>query len=257
MSDNLEIKNDFKSYFYSFLEDKKNLKIFFYEIFCHGSIYAVGGFFRDFLNYKKSRDLDLIVDIDNNILIDILENRRLSYSVNRHNGIKLILDDVELDVWCIQDNWAFKNNLVKLNERDKLLSIAKGCFYNYDSLVINLNRFTYNLQYYSDFVKNKTLDILQKNTSYKTLNPTIEANIIRAFYLKNKYQVQFSDNTRHYLILSLKLLDSWYKNDFERLLIIKDKYPKYTDFSEVQLFNELEVFKSNVDYEENIQLSLF
>ncbi|MCD0479004.1 hypothetical protein LPB90_11085 [Chryseobacterium sp. LC2016-29] len=255
MSDSREIKNDFKNYFHSFLEDNRKLKFFFMEIFFHGAIYAVGGFFRDFLNYKNSRDIDLIIDIDNTTLLDIIKNHEIDYTINRHNGIKLKINKIEIDLWSIYDNWAFKNKLVKLNEKDKLLSIAKGCFYNYDSLVINLNNFSYNLQFYSDFINNQTLNIIQKKAIYKTLNPTIEANIIRAFYLKNKIHIDFSENTINYVIKSLKLIESWHKDDFERLLSIKEKYPKYNDLTEIQLFYELEKFKS--DIKGNIQLTLF
>ncbi|WP_308005323.1 hypothetical protein [uncultured Chryseobacterium sp.] len=256
MSNNIEIKNDFKSYFYTFLNSNKKLKLFFMEIFFHGTIYAVGGFFRDFLNYKKSRDLDLIVDVENTILIDIIKNCEINYTINRHKGIKLKIDDIEIDLWSIYDNWAFKNNLVKLNENDKLLSIAKGCFYNYDSLVINLNNYNYNLQFYSDFINSNTLNVLQKKAIYKTLNPTIEANIIRAFYLKNKFEIKFSDNTVNYIIKSLKLIESWHKDDFERLSNIKEKYPKYAELTKIQLYYELEKFKSEIN-SKSIQLSLF
>jgi len=255
MSDSLEIKSDFKSYFHSFLEDNRKLKLFFMEIFFHGTIYAVGGFFRDFLNYKKSRDLDLIIDVEHVILLDIIKNHDMQYTINRHNGIKLKINDFEIDLWSIYDNWAFKNGLVKLNEKDKLLSIAKGCFYNYDSLIINLNNFSYNLQYYSDFLNTKSLDILQKKSIYKILNPTIEANILRAFYLKNKLDIKFTENTKNYLLQSIKDIESWHDDDFDRLLLIKKNYKKYDDFSSTQLYYELESFKSTTNHE--IQLYLF
>ena len=256
MSDNIELKKDFRNYFHNFLESNLELKYLFYEIFIYGSIYVVGGFVRDFLNFKKSRDLDIIIDIDNELLINIVNESNIPFSINRHQGIKLQLENIEVDLWSISNNWAFKNNLVKLNEKDKLLSIAKGCFYNYDSLVINLMNFNYNLQYYSDFINNKVLDILQKKPIYKTLNPTIEANILRALYLRNKLGVTFTQNTVYYLIQAIKDIESWHTNDFDRLMLIKNNYKKYNDFSATQLYYELERFKSEIN-NTTIQLLLF
>tara|TARA_Y100001968_G_C18886304_1_gene494071 strand:- start:227 stop:547 length:321 start_codon:yes stop_codon:yes gene_type:complete len=76
-------------------------------------------------------------------------------------------------------------------------------------------------------VKNKRLDILLKSPIYKNLNPTTEANIIRAFYLKKKEQIQFSSNTKKYLIDKIGQLKD---NGFNPIDILEEtitKYPKY------------------------------
>lgn len=181
--ENIDLKKEFHNYFHSHMTNEKIMP-FFYEMFVFGTAYVVGGYFRDFINKKQSRDIDIIVDIENELLINLIENYKFSYQINRHGGIKITHNNLELDIWNLKNNWAFKNKLVKLNEDDKLNSIVKGCFYNYDALAINLHNFSYNMRLYKDFMESKKLNIVQERSIYKNLNPTIEANILRAFYLK-------------------------------------------------------------------------
>jgi len=217
--------------------DKGNIMSLIYEIFEYGTAYVVGGFFRDFLGNKKSRDIDIIVDIDNEILIKIINNNNFKHSINRHGGIKISTGYIDVDVWSIENNWAFKNNLIKLNENDKLNSISKGCFYNYDALVINLNNFSFNIRYYNDFIKTKELKILSKMPKYKNLNPSIEANILRAFYLKKHFKVSYEKSTYEYLFDKINYLNFSYFNALDRLEEIKIVYPKYNSLSKEEIIN--------------------
>jgi tRNA nucleotidyltransferase/poly(A) polymerase len=83
------IKSQFKLHFSSELDSNPELKFLLYEIFVYGSAYIVGGYFRDFLNSKKSRDLDIIIDLDNDRLLEIVRKSNAQYTINRHKGIKL------------------------------------------------------------------------------------------------------------------------------------------------------------------------
>lgn len=243
MIENNEIKSKFKKKINEVLEIETSLKYLLFEIFVYGSAYIVGGFLRDLINDKKSRDIDIIVDLNHIQLVEIINEAKINYEINRHNGIKLIFNSIEVDMWSIDNNWAFKNKLVKLNENNKLKSIAKGCFYNYDALVINLHTHNFNIQYYKDFVTYSNLEILQKSSSYKILNPTIEANILRAFYLKKLFKIQYSDNTKKYLISKIGSIKDNNKDVVEVLINTKHKYPKYDlilNESEIELYiNEL------------------
>lgn len=71
------------------------------------------------------------------------------------------------------------------------------------------------------------LDINRRNINYKILNPTIEANIIRAFYLKDKFKLDFSENCSDYLTEKIKYLKDNNDSAINRLIEIKRKYPKY------------------------------
>lgn len=213
------------------------LKKIIYEIFNYGTAYVVGGYFRDFLNNKESRDIDIIVDVKDIKLIDIIKNIGCKYSQNRHKGIKIDLGETVVDLWSLENNWAFKNGLVKLNDNDKLRSIAKGCFFNYDSLVINLKDYKYNMEYFNDFLNNRELDILQKTNRYKNLNPTTEANIVRAFYIKEKCNIRFSNNLMKYIITRTIVLAD--KDGLSGFFDIKNNYEKYQDLDNAKLLKDL------------------
>lgn len=239
MIDLSDIKESFQMRFQALYLEEPVLKRVIYDIFDYGTAYVVGGFFRDFLNHRESRDVDIIVDIKDKKLIDIIKSINCNYTQNRHKGIKLHLRNTTVDLWSLENNWAFKNKLVKLNENDKLNSIAKGCFFNYDALVINLKDYKYNTQYYHDFLKNRTLDILQKTDRYKNLNPTTEANIVRAFYIKKKYDIKFSDNLIKYIVLKTVALSDKYTDGLYRFIKIKENYVKYEELDNVTLIKDI------------------
>lgn len=222
-----EIKLKFKQHFNLELQKNQKFKFLLLDIFVYGCAYIVGGYFRDFLNSKKSRDIDIIVDLSHKKLIELIIDSNIEYSINRHNGIKLHFENIDIDIWSIENNWAFKNQLVKLNDNDKLNSIAKGCFYNYDSLVLNLYNYNFNLQYYNQYQKDSKLEILQKSPIYKNLNPTTEANILRAFYLRKIHRINYSKNTKNYLFHKIGAIKDQNQNPIEILLITKSKYKKY------------------------------
>lgn len=235
----INLKNKFRKTFRHLLDTEPILKHLLLNVFVYGTAYVVGGYFRDFLNKKNSRDIDIIVDLENIKLLEIISNLNIPHTTNRHGGIKLQLKNIDVDLWSLENNWAFKNKLVKLNENYKLTSIAKGCFFNYDSLVINLHNYSYNTQYYNEFRKTNILDILQKSSMYKNLNPTVEANIIRAYYLKQKFNVVFSKNLTNYIVNKVLFLSDQYTNGIDRLIEIKSNYPKYNDLLDSHLRCEI------------------
>lgn len=240
ISDYGAFKNKFRKEFYSFLNTHLLFKQFLYDILVEGTAYIVGGYLRDIANGAKSRDLDVILNLPSDRLISILKNSKLIYSINRMGGIKIKLDDNYVDIWNFENNWSFKNNLVKFNQQYVVENIAEGCFYNFDSIVININDLELCSRYYNECVSKKELDIIQKNDNYKKLNPTIESNIIKAVYLKNMYGLQYSKNCKDYLIRRIIYLRCQYV-DFERHMVaIKRNYQKYEQkLSDRVLLNEI------------------
>ena len=222
------IKKHFRSHFEQKMR-KEGVLTLFNDIFALGEGYVVGGFFRDFIEKKEeSRDIDIIIDIDFITLQKIIDSYSLSYEVNRHKGIK--------------------NNLVKVNANKKLDSIARGCFYNYDGLVINLKDFSYNLRYYRGFKNKNMLNIFQKNQVYKNLNPSVEANILRAIFIKNKFESEFSDHTSYYLYKKIGDIEDKYGDVLKRLLDVKKTYPKYNILLNSDIEDFINNFRANFSY---------
>lgn len=228
IEDKILFKKLFLARFREVLKEHPVFYEFIMNLLVYGTAYVVGGFVRDSINDKKSRDLDMIVSVSHNQLIELLKRSKLKYSINRMLGIKINLNKFEVDLWSIDNNWAFKSDVVKRNEDYILDNISDGCFYNYDGLVINVNTSNFRSNHYNDFVKNKRLDIIQKSKHYKSKNPTIEANILRAIYLNEIYGVDITPNCMSYLV---KMISNVSENHIlrERLNLYLKKYEKYQE----------------------------
>lgn len=244
-----ELKKKFSSKFTELLLSNNNFKHFIYELLIKGAkFYIVGGFLRDLILEKPSRDIDIIIDLQHIEIINLINEYKLTHTVNRMNGIKLSLNNIQIDLWSINHNWAFENKLVSRNDNDILESIASGCFYNYDALVINGQSLNINVHYFNNMIETNTLDILRKNSNYKSKNPTIEANILRAFYLRYKYQLKLSTTCNAYIVYRIGYLDAHYGSAIERLFEFRHKYAKYFDILDYQKIDEsIDYCKINSD----------
>lgn len=254
------IHEDLKYRLDGLLNCEQTFRFILYDVLSIGGAYIIGGFVRDVINDKDSRDLDVIVDIQPEELKRIVDNYCGNGYGNRMGGVKLKFQHVEVDIWSIKDNWAFANNLVKLNDKDKLLSIAKGCFFNYDALVVSIPKFMYNIRFYNEFVTNNELDIIQKQSIYQSKNPTVEANIIRAIFIKKNFGVRFSNNLHDYLYKEILSLQDKYGDALQRLMNVKEQYPKYQLISENDIketMKELYISPSFSLFEENEKNAFF
>lgn len=233
ISNSKEFKKQFYRKFKSVLDSYVEFRNFFYNLAIESEVFVVGGFVRDTINEQKSRDLDMMVSISHKKLEELLKNSNLSYKINRMMGIKILLKDFDVDLWSIENNWAFKDSVVKLNSNLILDNISDGCFYNYDSLVINVHSLDFRVNNYNDFVNNRRLDILQKRTIYKKKNPSIESNILRAIYLNEVYGIDFTPNCMIYLNKMIENLSENYDLR-DRLNLYLNKYDKYKNVMTIE-----------------------
>lgn len=233
-----------------FAERFKNVMFKHYEfyqlvmnILVEGTAYVVGGFVRDSINNKNSRDLDMIVSIPHIHLVELLQQSNLNYRINRMLGVKIELQGFEVDIWSLENNWAFRDEVVKKNDDYILDNISDGCFFNYDGLVINLHTKNFRCNHYNDFVTNNRLDIIQKSKYYKSKNPTIEANILRAIYLNTIYGVDIAPNCMSYLVKMITNVSENY-NINDRLNSYLRKYPKYNEVLNIEdVMKAIEIIK--------------
>jgi hypothetical protein len=254
-----EYKRSFKQKFNQVLKEYIDFRLFLYEIFFERhTAYVVGGFLRDIVLGVQSRDLDMILGVSPEVLDQLLTKSKLNYKKNRLGGAKLLFNNFEIDIWSIDSNWSFRTNLIKRNEQKIVDNIAEGAFYNFDSLVINVLSYEVCVKHFNKCVEKNELDILRKNKNYRKHNPTIEANIIRAFYLKNKFNLNFSKNCDDYLIRRIKFLKDNYNYAINRLIEIKRRYPKYDNqiTDDILKIETLTLLRKDRDYDEESQVKL-
>lgn len=232
LRDQVLVRNLLQNKFHELLEEETSLQNVINDLLDEGAAYIIGGFVRDTLNGKECRDVDIVADIPQEKLLNILNDNRCVFDVNRFGGMKLFFNHTEVDLWNINDNWAFRTKLVKLNENDKLDSLAKGCFYNYDALVLYIPQFHYNIRYYCNFLETGVLHTMQKQSIYKSRNPMAEANLIRAIYIKKNHQCAYSDELCDYFLKLLFELKLEYGDVVKRLMMVKETYSKYNSITE-------------------------
>lgn len=231
-----------KSLFLSFnalREENPSFNTFIYEVSLNNNLFIVGGYLRCIANNEEPRDLDLIINIDKRTLDALVKKCFPIYTENRLGGYKITLEKIVVDAWSIEDNWAFKWQLVKNVDVNYLEKIAKGTFFNYDSLVFDLHTLQYNFKNYNHCAKSKELDILKKNSNYKRLNPTREANILRAFYLKERYALSFSEQLQSYILEYLKYAGLAFGDGTQKLRETLLKYKKYQHLLNEHRINQL------------------
>lgn len=191
----------------------------------HCDAFLVGGYFRDGINGNIGRDIDIILACPSSLIEECLNDNFLNYTKNHFGGFKVLLSR-DVDLWSIDDNWAFKEGVVPIG-RNLLHSIAKGCFYNYDSLVLNLNTGKYDVYYYQEFIANNVLDLVNLNSDYILKNPSLYSNLFRAFYIQSLTNCSFSSRLSKYLSYLLEDIIGSDPEAISRILIKMREYCKY------------------------------
>ncbi|MDH4617376.1 hypothetical protein [Brevibacillus sp. AY1] len=158
----------------------------------YGDLILVGGAIRDYAHKTLPRDIDIIVDSKISNFDEVLDS--YCYRRNRFGGYKVFLENIELDIWGISNNWAFRENILDA----KFENISKGSFYNFDSLALNLKTSYLDADIFIQAIREKLLDIIIED-KYINLNPTPEVNIVRAFIIRKYWELDFSNRVVDYI----------------------------------------------------------
>jgi hypothetical protein len=207
ITDIKEFKNDFFKQFEKL--SKENIRLFklIYETCSKTNVYIIGGFLRSVVNHENPRDIDVMFNTGNNFIESLIKEYDLTFSKNKLGGYKILLNSIVVDIWTVESNWAFKYNLLKGENDEKIIKrIADGTFFNYDSLVFDLYTKKLSVANYNNCVLKNELDILRKTSKYKYNNPGKINNVLRAFYIRNKTGLEFSYNLCEYSVVEIQRL---------------------------------------------------
>lgn len=258
--DKKELKNSFLFQYKKMLEENPSLRRIIDAMILEERCFIVGGFIRSIINSESPRDLDIIANFEKKKLGEIIKSYSVSVSENRLGGFKVLGEKITLDVWSINDNWAFKNHLVKNFSNNQVDKIAEGTFFNFDSLVVDIKEFKCNFKHYNICVNSQLLDIIRRDINYRRENPTREANILRVFYLRDTYGLQYSEQLKEYLKEQLDFLDYNFEIRLQKLVAVLEKYEKYKTMSVIrirELITEIYQVPKICKQEKSKALSLF
>lgn len=188
-----------KKDFYDVLSNYPQVKDLIKYLEAKSNILLFGGSVRDYDENRFSiipRDFDVVVDDLDGNLEEIILMFGLAPQKNKFDGYKIRMNNLKIDIWKIQDTWAFKHNKVVYNSKKDL---NKTVFLNIDSIFYDLNEDKLIDERFVDREKTGMIDIVL------TSNPFPELNLMRAFRFKYKYKLIFSNRLNEYLM-------NWMKN---------------------------------------------
>ena len=188
-----------------FLNEKPPAATLFEELIETGNLVLIGGVLREYIDNEcinSLRDIDIVIEIKNyKVWNDIIN--KYSPCKNKFSGYKFVCSGFIFDVWPIEETWAFKNNIIKYNETETLVSkLQDTVFLNMDAIVFDFTTGIWYKERYEEAIKNGTIDVVLEE------NPQIPLNIVRLFVIKNRYNMNVSETLKK---------------------IIRDTIKKYTD----------------------------
>lgn len=221
-----QFKEDFEDKFLHTLSENEDFNDFLDKLFLFGNTYVFGEYLRNIILNKQNNEIDLIVVCKKNNLVEIIKSLNLNYNLNNFNII-ITFKNIKINLWSIKDTLINNNNSTYKKNDYFLDKIANNCFYNYDSLVLNLKTKKINIKHYNNFIKSKCLDIIQKNNKPRLINQSIEENILCAFYIKENFDIKLTNYCQNYLLARLGFLNDKYGSNIIRLLQYNISNKKY------------------------------
>lgn len=185
-----------KNSIYNYLKIHPPAFELFKELEKAGNLYLIGGVLREYRDngdILNLRDVDIVLELKNLIVWDeILSNYKTVK--NRFDGYKIICSGLVVDIWLLNETWAYREGVVKCSPNDYVKRLVDTVFLNIDSIVYDMSRHIWYDNKYREAMKSGILDIVLDK------NPQIPLNIVRAIVLKNRYSMEFSNSLKNVII---------------------------------------------------------
>lgn len=155
-------------------------------------VYIFSGVIRNFLlGFKENRDMDIVVsDMDAvNVCADEIHGSDISR--NSFGGYKVKIDGTTIDIWALGNTWG----IVKKNMRRTPYSLARTAFFNFSSIVYDLNRKAFIFENnFCFFLRTNAMDVVFPE------NPNITLCILNTIYYAKKYKFPVAYNLCKWIV---------------------------------------------------------
>jgi len=143
-------------------------------------VYIFSGVIRNFLlGFKENRDMDVVVLDMDAVNVYAEEIQRGDISRNSFGGYKVKVDGITIDIWALENTWG----IVEKNMRRTPYSLARTAFFNFSSIVYDLNRKVFIFENdFCFFLRTNAMDVVF------TENPNITLCILNTIYYAKKYK---------------------------------------------------------------------
>lgn len=199
--------NEINNKLENILKDNTQVDYFIEKLSELTEIIFFGGAIRDlyFDNInEKPRDLDIVLTSKRNFEQVEFLIKQFSHRKNRFGGYKLAINGLELDIWYLENTWAFQNKKLKMSEEN----LTRSVYLSVDGVSYNYNRRMLNDNIFSNTNKKRIIDIVLED------NPQEELNLVRALIFKKKYKYE----------LSRELVQKYIEYSFKENTFVKNLY---------------------------------
>lgn len=149
----------------------------------HSRAWIFGGMIRDIGLFGRkgfTSDIDIVVDSNREALLHLLSTidvQHLTYT--KLGGIRFRYHAMEFDVWCLSDTWAFRENLIPLEDAR---SLFKTTLMTWDAILYDIhNRQVIIPENYLDDLNDRRLELVFSQTPNE---PGSLIKILRTIYNK-------------------------------------------------------------------------
>lgn len=162
-----------------------------FEMMCKaGNVYLIGGVLREFRDHAafiSLRDIDVIIDVKDSELFRAMISQ-YSLRENRFGGHKLFCEDLLIDVWSIENTWAYRERIINCPSSEYTSRLADTVFLNIDGIIFDWNNNRWIDEKYVSAMQTKVLDVVLPQ------NPLIMLNTLRTIILMDRYGMSLSAN---------------------------------------------------------------
>ena len=148
-----------------------------------GATSIVGGALRDWFFHRQPRDLDLVVEAEEDALNAVVAG--LPHKRNRFGGFRVMAGHATIDVWTLSSTWAFRCGAIG---KVSLETLPQTSFFNVDGIAFRLTDGKVIEHGFFDGMKRRQLAI-----NYAE-NPFPDLCAIRAMVLARHYEMTLGDD---------------------------------------------------------------
>ncbi|MFC6100317.1 hypothetical protein [Olivibacter domesticus] len=143
-----------------------------------------------FLGISTNRDLDITLEKK----IDVIKYfRGWEIKYNSYGGYKLFNGSLDIDLWFIEDSWAFNHYQKQLGfQLDR--KIPDTVFFNFSAVAFSFRQKKfYFTKHFVRFLRDKKIDIVSKDNANNMLC------VVNTLYYSDKYKLKISENLFEYI----------------------------------------------------------
>lgn len=198
------LKTSLKSEIFDLLSNYPETKEFINHLSEIGELLFFGGSVRDYYVYNSynnmPRDFDIAIKLESRQEL-IFERfvEEYSYTKNRFGGYKVVIENIEFDLWNFKNTWAFKENKLSTEEEN----LVKSVYLSIDGIAYNFNKDKLYDEELRTTFSNKQIDIVLKD------NPQKDLNLLRALIFRKRYELDFSVELKQEYLRSIELNENY------------------------------------------------